>query len=451
MNNGIYINTFFPLVEAVAGTNIVKTVEHLQKSQWWTKEQLLELQNKKLRALVHHAYDNVPYYRRLFRDYRIRPEDIREKKDLQKLPVLTKDDIRKNLADMVAKNLPPSRIMTTYSSGSTGEPLKYFIDKSSYSAGWAQTFRCWSWAGFNIGDPYVKIGVEERSGLRKNLQDYLMNTQYLSFSGIRRTNIRNVITKISSFHPKIIRSHTDFIYPIAKMMEEEDLYYSGATVTTTASVLFPHYRSLVEKQFNCRIMDAYGGEGTPVSFQCEKCENYHISDEDVVVEFMKDGEYVSERELGKIIITNLNNYAMPLIHYDINDLGQYLDETCACGRNLSLMKSIEGRENDIIKTPSGDLIPVHFFNHLFRDMSGINRFQVVQEHIDSLVVKIVKNERFSAADSEYIIDKIKAKTFGQIGIDIRFVDDIPVSGRAGKRRYVISCVPFATKQNNGFS
>jgi phenylacetate-CoA ligase len=452
MNNRIHKTVIFPVVEAVSGTNIAGTVAQLEKSQWWTKAHLLELQNKKLRAIVQHAYHNVPFYRRLFKQHNILPEDIQEKKDLLQLPVLTKEDIKKNISDMVAKNIPISRIMSTYSSGSTGEPLKYYLDKASYSAGWAQTFRCWSWAAdFRIGDPYVKIGLEERSSIRKNLQDRVMNTQYIGFSGIHRTNIRDVLKKIGSFNPKIIRSNTDFIYPIAKMMEQEDFQYSGATVTTTASILFPHYRNLVEKQFNCRILDAYGGEGTPVSFQCEKCEHYHIAEEDVIVEFMKENEYVSEEEPGKIIITNLNNYAMPLIHYDLNDLGQFLEDTCSCGRNLSLMKSIEGRDNDIVKTASGDLIPVHFFSYLFRDMPGVDQFQVIQERIDRITFKIVINKQYSESDTEYITNKVRNKTGGQIVVDFQFVGDIPTSGRSGKRRYVISHVPFPIKPDNGFS
>jgi phenylacetate-CoA ligase len=445
MNNGLYRTAVFPVVEALSGTTISRTVQQLEKSQWWTRAQLLELQNKKLRAIIQHAYNNVPFYRRLFKQHDIRPEDIQEKKDLLILPVLTKEEIKKNISDMVAKNIPSSRVMSAYSSGSTGAPLKYYLDKGSYSAGWAQTFRCWSWAGYGIGDPYVKIGLEERSSIRKNLQDFLMNTQYVGFSGIHRTNIRDIITQIRSFHPKIIRSNTDFIYPIAKMMEQEDLYYSGATVTTTASILFPHYRNLVEKQFNCRIMDAYGGEGTPVSFQCEKGEHYHIAEEDVIVEFMKEDEYVAEEEPGKIIITNLNNYAMPLIHYDLNDVGQFLEGTCSCGRNLPLMKSIEGRDNDIVKTASGELVPVHFFSYLFRDMPGVDQFQVIQERIDRIIFKIVKNPQFSEPDTIFITNKVRNKTGGQLAVDFQFVDDIPVSGRSGKRRYVISSVPFPMK------
>jgi phenylacetate-CoA ligase len=133
---------------------------------------------------------------------------------------------------------------------------------------------------------------------------------------------------------------------------------------------------------------------------------------------------------------------MPLIHYDLNDVGQFLEGTCSCGRNLSLMKSIEGRDNDIVKTASGELIPVHFFSYLFRDMNSVDQFQVIQEKLDRIVLKIVKNTQFSESDAAFITDKVRNKTGGQITVDFQYVDDIPVSGRSGKRRYVISSIPF---------
>ena len=149
MYSSVFRTLVFPALEFYSGTNIQQHLAALNKSQWWSKEQIEELQNKKLRALIHHAYNNVPYYHRIFSQLGIKPEDIKTKDDLKKIPVLTKEDIRKNLPDLIARNVPKSQMIESHSSGSTGEPLKYYIDKQSYSAGWAQTFRCWRWAGFN--------------------------------------------------------------------------------------------------------------------------------------------------------------------------------------------------------------------------------------------------------------------------------------------------------------
>ena len=183
----------------------------------------------------------------------------------------------------------PSDRIESHSSGSTGEPLKYYIDKRSYSAGWAQTFRCWSWAGFQLGDPYVKISLNPRTSMVKKIQDRVLQTKYVFAMGITDTTIAQEMEKIREFNPKIIRNYASHMYTMAKLMEKNNIQYQGATVATTGSMLFPQYRKVIEKQFNCKVFDAYGGESTAVSFECEEHNGYHISDEDVIVEFLKRG------------------------------------------------------------------------------------------------------------------------------------------------------------------
>jgi len=442
MYSSVFRILVFPALELYSGTTIQQHLTALTKSQWWSKAQLEELQNKKLRSLIRHAYDNVPYYHRIFSHLNITPADIKTKNDLKKIPVLTKEDIRKNLPDLTARNIPLSRMIESHSSGSTGEPIKYYIDKNSYSAGWAQTFRCWSWAGFQLGDPYVKISLNPRTSAIKKIQDRLLQTKYVYAMAITDTSIEQEIEKIHQFHPKIIRNYASHMYTMAKLMEKNNIQYQGATIATTGSMLYPHYRAIIEKQFNCKVFDAYGGESTAVSFECEEHTGYHVCDEDVIVEFLKGEEPVASDELGRIVFTNLNNFAMPVIRYDIKDLGSYSDESCSCGRGLSLMKSIEGRDSDIIVTPSGNFIVVHFFGILFGHIQGVDQFQVIQERMDHLIVKIVKNQHFTDKD----LDRIKNEIQKRIGIDvtikIEFVEEIPLSGSSGKRRYVISHIPL---------
>lgn len=428
-------------MERYYGTNIQNQLAWLNKTQWWSRKELEELQNKKLRALINHAYHNVPYYNRVFRERNIYPDDIKGKEDLRKLPILTKDIIRENLHDLTARNIPRSNIIEAHSSGSTGEPLKYYIDKNSYSSGWAQTYRCWNWTGYELGDPYVKISLNPRNSYSKKIQDLLMNTKYIYGFGITEQNLGQELDIIKNFNPKIIRGYASYMFGMAKNMEKLNLQYTGATITTTGSMLYPHYRKTIEKQFNCKIFDAYGGESTPISYECEEHSGYHIADEDVIVEFMKDGERVAAEELGRIIYTNLNNYAMPFINYNINDLGRYTDDGCNCSRGLSLMKSIEGRDSDLVMTPSGDFIVVEFFVILFEYIEGVDQFQVIQEKTNKLNIKIIKNSKFTSDDLIKIKNEVQKKMGADSEIDIEFVDEIPLSGRSGKRRIVISNIP----------
>jgi phenylacetate-CoA ligase len=442
MYSSVFRTLVFPVLELYSGTTIQKHLACLQKSQWWSREQIEELQNKKLRNLIRHAYDNVPYYHRLFSQLNITPESIKTKEDLKKIPILTKEDIRKNLPDLIARNSRKSDMIESHSSGSTGEPLKYYIDKRSYSSGWAQTFRCWSWAGFRLGDPYVKISLNPRTSAIKKIQDSVLQTKYVYAMGITDTSIAQKIENIREFHPKIIRNYASHMYAMAKLMEKNNIQYQGAAIATTGSMLFPHYRKVIEKQFNCKVFDAYGGESTAVSFECEEHNGYHISDEDVIVEFLKEGEHVVPDERGRIVFTNLDNFTMPIIRYDIKDIGTYTDESCPCGRGLSLMKSVEGRDSDIIMTPSGDFIVVEYFVILFEYMAGVDQFQVIQDKIDHLTLKIVKNPRFTDDELSHIRNEVQNRAGQDVRLTVEFVNDIPLAGREGKRRLVISKVPL---------
>jgi phenylacetate-CoA ligase len=442
MYSSVFRTLVFPALELYKGTTIQQHLAVLNKSQWWSKEQIEELQNKKLRVLIRHAYDNVPYYRRIFSQLRITPEDIKTKEDLNKIPVLKKEDIRKNLPDLLARNVPWSDTIETHSSGSTGEPVKYYIDKRSYSAGWAQTFRCWSWAGFQLGDPYVKISLNPRTSTIKKIQDRLLQSKYIYGAGITDSNIAQEIDEIRQFKPKIIRNYGSHMFAMAKLMEKNNIFYEGAAIATTGSTLYPHYRAVIEKQFNGKVFDAYGGESTAVSFECEEHDGHHICDEDVVVEFLKETEHVVPGEMGRVVFTNLNNFAMPVIRYDIRDIARHTGEVCPCGRGLSLMKSIEGRDSDIISTPGGDFIVVEFFVILFEYMTGVDQFQVTQDTLDHITIKIIKNQHFTDDELQHIRNEVQKRAGDEVRIAIEFVDEIPLSGRSGKRRLVVSHVPL---------
>jgi phenylacetate-CoA ligase len=133
---------------------------------------------------------------------------------------------------------------------------------------------------------------------------------------------------------------------------------------------------------------------------------------------------------------------MPMIRYNIMDIARYSDERCPCGRRLSVMESLEGRDSDIVITPGGDMLVVHFFTRLFEFIDGVNQFQVVQERVNRLQIKIVKNPGFREEDEDRIRHEILSRMGGETELIIDYVDDIPVSGRSGKRRFVISKVPL---------
>ena len=124
----------------------------LEKTQWWERSEVEKFQQKRLQVLLKHAYENTAYYHRMFKKLKLKPDDIKSSDDLQKLPILTKEHIRNNLDDLTAKNYSKQKLVPSATGGSTGEPMRFFIDKEWAARNMAAAYREWSWAGYNLGD-----------------------------------------------------------------------------------------------------------------------------------------------------------------------------------------------------------------------------------------------------------------------------------------------------------
>lgn len=428
----------FPLFERVRRTHVLAYLRQLEQMQWWPREQIESQQNEKLACLIAHSYKNVPYWRRLLDDLKLAQTDIRTKADLFKLPILTKKDIRSNLDNMLAVNYPCGSLIEQHSSGSTGEPLKYYDDKDHYSLRLASMLRFWHWADYDFGMRWARISLWPHNGIIPRISDRLARCLYICIDYLDDSKITEDLEKVRNFRPEIIRGYACATYLLAKKAKELGIKdIRPKAIITTGDTLFSHYRRTIEEQFGCKVYDTYGGEGMVISGQCEK-GSYHIADDCVIVEFLRDdGGLARLGELANIIMTDLRNYAMPFIRYKIEDVGRASDKACSCGRGLSAMESIEGRASDIIRTPAGNYLIVHFFTALFEYIEGVEQFQIIQRKPDEIEVRIVKNDRFTDKDIEYIDRSIKQGGGEHLKVKFTFVNDIPVE-KSGKRRFIIS-------------
>jgi phenylacetate-CoA ligase len=446
VNSILAKRVIFPLNDFLTGTGIIRYYTFLQKTQWWSPEKIRDFQNKKLRLLIKYIYENVPYYHKIFRELNLRPSDIKNAEHLSKLPILTKDDVRNNYpGTLLSREYANRQLVFACSGGSTGEPLRFVRNKDSKSQNWGAAFRGWNWAGYEFGDKYVTIFgspiyMSSHARVKKCIEDFMRRNMFLFASNMNEETLDKFLVKIQRYKPKIIRGYTYAIYLLARYMEQKGNYdIDVRAVLTTSEKLFDNQKEVIESQFNCEVFDEYGsGEIFSIAYECEEHSGYHITQENLVVEFLKDNNPVSPGEMGKIIITDLTNYAVPLIRYEIGDLGIPSGDLCACGRGLSLVKSIEGRTGDIIVTPSNRFLALQFFVVFFSNyVEGITQFQVVQESIDSLLIKLVTNSNFNENDAEYIRGKIQQYAGDDMNVTIKFVDNIKVS-KSGKHKFVIS-------------
>jgi len=447
-------NIIFPLIDITNRSSVLRHLDLYEKSQWWSPEKLKELQERKLRRMVSHAWNNVPYYRRIFKTADIKPEEIKNVEDLKKLPVLTHENVRQCLDDLVAVNIPKRSLARVQTGGTTGHPLLLYADKNEMSSSKACLYRGWRWCGYKIGEKMAQIwGVptvaSKYKRLRERLRRLVTRNILVGAWNLSDKNVEDALKRLNKEKPTFLRGYASPIYLLAKFIEQNgiNLEFEAAGISTTAEPLFDFQRETIERAFHCEVFDQYGcGEVNSMAFDCEEHTGLHIPIERVYIEFLSEKDYspVSEEKTGRIVVTSLDNYGMPLIRYDTEDLGIKKDDYCSCGRKLPLMDSIVGRTIDTMKLPNGNILFGGFFVIALEDMEwiakyGIIQFQVTQTKRNHIMLKIQSQRTPSEQGLRSFTDLIKRYIGDDVVFEIEFVDKIPVSA-SGKRRYILSTV-----------
>lgn len=440
--NLLFENIFLPASDLVTGYKTSKYFHFLLKTQRWSKNDIKLYQEKKLQNLIKHAVETVPYYKDLFNDKKININDIKTKNDLLNIPILTKEIIRnEGLNRFLSNKYSRNDLVKCSSSGSTGEPLVFYSTKDAESFMKASLIRAWYWMGYRLGDKYVKISMNPRESLIKKIQDFANNCLYLSSQQITEEIMKELIQKIIEFKPKIIRC-----YPVPLLFLSEILKsYSNlkidslSAINTTGSTLQDDIRNKIQNTFGVRIYDSYSCEGGAVFSQCEHGQNYHCSDEYAISEYLLDNISIhdSNGNIGRHITTDLNNYAFPFIRYDTQDYMKLSNESfCTCGRQLSFVEKIIGRDSDILKTPSGKYLISENFAAYFEWIPSIKQFQIYQEKINKLYMRFVVDKSYSEEIGENIYKYWKNYIGEDVEIVIELLKEIKLTP-SGKRRSII--------------
>lgn len=428
----IYYNTFR------------KTYKFLKKSQWRSQEQLEEYQLQQLSKLLHHAYENVPYYTRIFDDLGLKPNDIQSLQDLQKLPFPTKEIIREHVENLKATNYPESKFEYTRTGGSTGYPLRFYKEKGVWLTRLtAYTKIMMDWADSSFFDRSVFITGRDDPwkyqlfGRMLVLSSFYMNEEYLP----------QFIQKIRKLKPKYILTYPSAITILAKYIRKNNLeiFPSVKVIICHAETLYGWQRNLLEETFKCRVHDQYGlREQTVLGGTCEHSNYFHMFPEYGVIELVnKDGTPVTkEGEVGEIVGTGFHTYFFPFIRYRSGDLGVYTAQKCQCGRNYSLLKRIEGRSQEFLVSKTKRQISLTgFFGLTVKSSLNVKESQLYQDTPGKIVIDIVKGENYSENDTQNILKNFQKRLGDEFTVSVRFVDHIPRTKR-GKFRYLIQKLPI---------
>ncbi len=421
-----------------------RMLRELSRTQWLPNRDIQAIQLRKLRALLAHCYRTVPYYHKVMKEKGIRPEDVRSLNDLSRLVPVGKADIRKAPGSFRSRRLPRG-VFEESTSGSTGEPFTFLRSKSTYEWELAGTLRAREWSGYRLGDRWADIRIQRRLlSLRERFAaartDALLRRMRVDTYTLTGGVMMRGAERIASFEPFLVEAFPKILLEFGRFFEETKA--EVPVVVSYGEGIAPFERGLVADRWGGEVYDDYGTtEAMAVSSECHVHHGLHIADDLYVVEFVKDGEPVSPGEHGRVLVTSLCNWVQPFIRYDVGDLSAPMDERCPCGRGLSLMSSVEGRDDDVIETEDGRLIWGEFTDW-FVDVK-VRQYQIEQLDRSRTVIRIVPDEGYTEEFGARIAGRARDLLGRGVEVRVRVVDAIR-DYESGKRQVVKSNVGFPT-------
>jgi len=442
-------NVFTPLYALKDGSKVLTYLKEYEKTQYHSTEEIKERQWNALKDIISHAYKNCEYYQRKFDSIDLHPSDVKEINDFENVPILTKRDIQEYEQYLLAKNIPRMNIIKNFTGGSTGSPLKLYVDNERMDMRMAGNIRHDRWAGKDIGDKVACIWGATvdfknwhnwKARLRNRLTTRML---YLDTTLMNRETFNDFVNQINKYKPRFFLAYANAAALFARYITEKNLvgHIKPEAIITSAEVLTPDNRELIEKTFGCNVYDNYGcREVSTIASECDHHHGLHINSESIYLEFVRKSKAVNPGEVGETLVTDLYNKAMPLIRYEIGDVGIPAEAKCGCGRGLPVMQMAAGRVTDFLVGNDGRIVSgVVLSTYLITRVSGMEQLRFLQDNVGEICIQIVKNHSFKEENITTLKQLVKQFLGEKVHIDIEFTESIPKEV-SGKYRFTISSI-----------
>ncbi len=425
------------------GSRIPRHLKTIKQLEFAGQEQIEELTNRKLEQLLLHAYNNVPYYHKLLPQCGVIIEGKVKLENFSRIPVLTKEIIRAQGKNLYSSDYKSRKPYENTSGGSTGEPVRFIQDKEYNDWNIATKIYFNIVLGKDLGRPEIKFWGSDRDILAGNLtvKDRLINLFYNRkfFNSYRlgEREIKNLIELNNRFKPIAYWAYMESALELSNYLSHHELYFHPPKIViSTIGPLTEEVREKIESNMNCKVYNQYGSrEVGVVSCQCKKQRSMHTFPWWNYVEILDEQGMAVQNQEGRVVVTTLHNYSMPLIRYDIGDVAIAGGWGCDCGRNSLLLKKVIGRTLGYFKKADGSLVHSHFLVQALFFRDWIKRFQIIQDEIDHVLIKVQLNEDAKAVESD--VEDITRKTKILMGdscrVDFDYVEDI---NRTASGKYV---------------
>lgn len=401
----------------------------LERKQWLSKERLEELQWQRLKKILKHAYDNTEFYKEKFKDAGLTPDDIKEIKDLEKISLTTREDLRKP-EQLIAKGFDKNKMSFSTTSGSTGRRTTTYYDRRAWLVGkFLLKLRARIACGLRPAD---RLAVFSEGKTHNSFfNEFFLRQRFFSIFD----PIEKHLSEIEEYNPSAMYGFPSYFSLLADRKTDGINPYR---IFTSSEMVDLQTREKIEGSFKAELFDIYGcTEVKEIAWECQKHNGYHINCDWLLIEFIKDGKAAVEEE-GSIIVTSLYNYGMPLIRYEVGDTGKLLERSCRCGRELPLMAPTLGRSVDYFILQDNSVVSPYLMTCAVENIEGVKQYQIVQEGKGLVVINVIPTDQFNSKSEEYIKSNLEQVLPGA-KVHINLVEEI-AREESGKYRIVISKV-----------
>ncbi len=413
------------VISAISKERFLKYHDELSQKQWLSKDEIEKLQLEKLKRLLSFSIQNIPFYKQRFVGFA--PLRITSLDDIKNLPIINKEELKAAGPDAIAKNR--RRLISKTTSGTTGPPFNFVIDRDFFSLEIARNLRIFDLPGLEIGEPWVLFTPLRDK--KSSIFSFLTNRLVLDANQITKERtppccpssinnrlepdedmIRHFCKRIQKHKPEAIYSYPSALIALATFIRKWGITdINIKTIISSGETLTPKIRILIKETLNGEVFNLYGTTEFPtIAEECKEHNGLHIFADSYIVEFVNNGE---------IVITDLDNYTMPFIRFQTGDLGFPKNSQCKCGRNFPHMEITRGRISDLIITPDGKFLRRIFFESLFKKNQEIKNFEITQNEHERIMISLMVDKPFPESRQEFLIRRCRDYAGNSIDIEIK--------------------------------
>jgi len=427
-------------------TEHLHTLSRILKHPGKDRDEIVAFRNRKLHSIIKNAYENVEYYRNLFNRAGIKPEHIRTAEDLSIVPITSSQDYRiRQQHEMTSRKISMARTVQRATSGSTGRP--FIIRRSPLEDHLMNMFRIRAFQqfGVRISDKLAHIRLVSSSHRRENALGRIRQRigVYREYSIDCLQSASRIVEELTRLRPDIVKGYPAVLSHIAPSVARAGGSGLGPKfLIGGGESLIPFRRQVIENAFDSRIFDIYGShEFNVLAWECPISGEYHICDDNVIIEILRDGRPAKEGERGEVVATGLHSYSMPFIRYRLGDIATRGCDMCQCGQPFSTLRAIQGRMHDYFRMPDGSYLhPDQLVVPIMENESPwFDQYQFIQESENLIVLNI---KPFFMPDVQQL-ERVRNLARGRLPAGVEFRINLVrtlSSQKSGKFRFCKSLV-----------